>query len=978
MKISLKKKEAPVKMPWDSLSMESAWKTAKVASRPASYGEMMERCIRRDMEVSTVLGNETRVDILLPLGESPDGLKKLMEQIDHTNVRYQMMFLDDKIQSREVLEMAEDYCLSHETSRIIHNERKIGLVSSLNRGLVISRSDYVVLLGAEVTLPNMWLERLVMPMIKDPTVSSVTPFTNHGLIAGFPVPSRRNRLFDDEPVEKVDEIFKEVRSLYTTIPYGVGFCMAMNREVIHKIGILDQQNYKALDGADIDWALRAARAGYRNVMAENLYVKNDRFSAEMLEGERMLSRKQEKILMRQAPEYKKIIDTYGEEDPLSEIRAYAFSKMVARRSERRRIIFHMEGEVSADNYMRRYIDEKLGENESVLTVQYCREMDCYFGTLEYDHYRVCFRFEDLSEVMELGEHMESRRIILGRLVGFPDIREMLHTVRRYADDQGSRLVLMLLDYFPLCPMGTMLNHKNQICHLAEDGSENCRLKGSVSDNCGFTNVSEWRSMWREFLIDAQEVLYYSDSLLNALEKSFGVMEKSHKMVKPDSQLHPVKRIRKRDEELNIWIPGPLTRETGLDYVKALVKQAEREKIKIHFYVRGTMSVRSLGRLVTNVSREEDSLVPAFLLRYDIDACLIPDAGPDAIGMRAKRVMELEIPAMTRNVGETAHMMSRYQKGKILSENPATAIQEIVEFTEGWVPERSQHKEKILFITEEDVTNGAVIGMEEWLWIHGIKTIRSGVDSMILHSRSECQTAIVGGCQFTRRLKVVLEDRLRTGTKIWYLQSRSQMIDEESIRAIEPYCTGFLVEEKRTADQIRMFTENKPIHVIHRRKALAEKMLSDVIMKAQRGRDRLHLYAGSGIKGRPSDAFVVGWLHDGGRTSRFSPEECMKVVRAVESVMHEHPSMRLLVSEKIMLDREQLQLRERMLPIRDENKKDRWLLLSQCDVVIKPLFGENEPSSSSEEMAAVAGIPVVKASPEEIPEKLMMLIGSGVK
>ncbi len=962
-------------MPWDSLAMESAWKTARVAYRPASYAEMMERCIRRDMEVSTVLGSETRVDILLPLGESLEGLTSLMEQIGSTNVRYQMMFLDDKIKNEEVLGYVEDYCQEHESSRVIHNERKIGVVSSLNRGLVISRADYVVLLGAEVTLPDMWLERLVMPMIKDPTVSSVTPFTNHGLIAGFPVPSRRNRLFDDEPVEKVDEIFGQVRSLYTTIPYGVGFCMAMNREVIHKIGILDQQNYKALDGADIDWALRAARAGYRNVMAENLYVKNDRFSAEMLEGERMLSRKQEKILMKQAPEYKKVIEAYEAEDPLSEIRAYAFSKLVGRRSERRRIIFHMEGEVSADNYMRRYIDDKLSENESVLTVQYNREMDCYFGTLEYDHYRVSFQFDDLSEVMELGEHMESRRIILGRLTGFPQIGEMLKTVRRYADDQGSRLVLMLLDYFTLCPQGKLLNAKNQICQLTEESQEVCRLKGTVSENSGFTTLAEWRKMWRDFLRDVQEVLYYSDSLLSSLERSFGVIEKSHKMVKPDSQLRPVNRVRKRDEDLNIWIPGPLNRETGLDYVKAIVKQAEREKAKIHFYVRGTMPVKSLGRLVTNVSREEDSLVPAFLLRYDIDACLIPDAGPDAIGMRAKRVTELEIPAMTRNVGETAHVMSRYKKGKILSENPAQALEEIIEFAESWVPKRSSRKEKILFITTEEISNGAVIGMEEWLWIHGIRTIRSTVDSMILHARSECHTAIVDGCHFSRRLKMVLEDRLRNGTKIWYLQSRSQIIDEESIRAIEPYCEGFLVEEKRTADQIRMFTENKPIHVIHRRKALSEKMLSDVVMKAQRGRDRLHLYAGSGSKGRPQDAFVIGWMHDGGKTSKFTQEDCMKVVRAVEKVMHDHVNMRFLVSEKIMLDRDQLQLRERMLPIRDESKKDRWLLLSQCDVVIKPLFGDNEPSSGSEEMAAVAGIPVIKASPEEIPGKLMEIMGT---
>lgn len=954
-------KKSGIRMPWESLSIESSWQVRQVASRPASYRIMMEKCIRREMEVTTALGRETVVDVLLPVEESLEELQQQMEQISRTNICYQMIFLEDRIDNQEVKAYLDQYVKDNPSSRVVHNERKIGIVSSLNRGLVLSRADFVVLLGAKVTLPPYWLERLVMPMTKDATVASVTPFTNHGLIAGFPVPNRRNRVFDDETVETTDQAFQKVRSLYTTVPYGVGFCMAMSREVIHKIGVLNQQNFQELDGADIDWALRAAQAGFRNVMAENLYVKNDRFSTDMLEGERMLSRKQEKIVKRRSPDYQKMIEQFEAEDPLAEIRAYAFSQIVVERSERRRIIFHQEGDPSADRYMRLYIDEKLRENEAVLSVQYSPETDLYLASLEYDSYRMNFSFTSLKEVLEMAQKLEARRIILGRLFGIPETGELLRAVRQYADNEGSRLVIMLLDYFSICPRSNMLDAKGRACTLAEGECEACLGKNAGGQN----RILAWRQMWKDFLRDAQEILYYSDTLIRTMEPYFGVLEKVHKMEKPSAKLAPVERIRKRSSHINVLIPGPLTKSTGLDYVTELVRQAEKERIDMRFFVRGECQKRSLGKNVRITPSNGAFNVPAFMLKHDIDVCLIPDAVPDAIGRRTALFMEMNVPIAGRNMGETGYLLERYEKGLVLSDTVQKAMYQLKEHAEKWAPKKADHFERTVFVSEDSGCSGAVEGMEEMLWKHGVGTYRETVDSILLKPRSLAKYVVLDGIRYSRKVRMMLEERTRAGAMIWYLVLRSESPVKKNLEAFLPYLQGFLTETRKDQKYLKDMFPGVRVQRLNRQKPMHLQFLSKAIMDDQKGRDRWHLYAGSEGKKRPKDACVVGWMHSGGKGEGFTQYDCMEVISSIESVMEKEPAMRLLVSDRIMLDRARLQLRERMLPVDDVTEVDRLMLLSQCDVIIKPVVREEEPLSQSEELAEMADIPIIKASPGKI-------------
>ncbi|MSR94947.1 hypothetical protein FYJ34_12510 [Clostridiaceae bacterium 68-1-5] len=56
----------------------------------------------------------------------------------------------------------------------------------------------MALVNTDVELPNLWLERLMLPILQDEKVASATPYTTCGTICSFPEFGQDNRCFRPE------------------------------------------------------------------------------------------------------------------------------------------------------------------------------------------------------------------------------------------------------------------------------------------------------------------------------------------------------------------------------------------------------------------------------------------------------------------------------------------------------------------------------------------------------------------------------------------------------------------------------------------------------------------------------------------------------------------------------------------------------------------------------------------------------------
>jgi GT2 family glycosyltransferase len=132
----------------------------------------------------------------------------------------------------------------------------------------------VVLLNSDTEVAPGWLDRLKAHAAGD-GVGTVTPFTNNGTICSYPRAHVLNSLPWGETTASLDAAFASSnRGMSTEIPTAVGFCMYIPRRCLDHVGCFDEARYGTGYGEEVDFCMRAARAGFRHLAAADVFVRH--------------------------------------------------------------------------------------------------------------------------------------------------------------------------------------------------------------------------------------------------------------------------------------------------------------------------------------------------------------------------------------------------------------------------------------------------------------------------------------------------------------------------------------------------------------------------------------------------------------------------------------------------------------------------------------------------------------------------------
>jgi GT2 family glycosyltransferase len=154
--------------------------------------------------------------------------------------------------------------------RFLRNPANLGFVGTANRGMRLCRGD-VVLLNSDTEVTRGWLQGLGRCLAADAAIATATPWSNNGEIVSIP------RFCADNPAPADAEAVAAVISdcspaHYPELPTAVGFCMAVARRAIERIGLFDEALFGKGYGEENDYSLRAHDAGLRNVLCDDVYV----------------------------------------------------------------------------------------------------------------------------------------------------------------------------------------------------------------------------------------------------------------------------------------------------------------------------------------------------------------------------------------------------------------------------------------------------------------------------------------------------------------------------------------------------------------------------------------------------------------------------------------------------------------------------------------------------------------------------------
>ncbi|HZT52701.1 MAG TPA: glycosyltransferase, partial [Stellaceae bacterium] len=156
---------------------------------------------------------------------------------------------------------------------LLRNDSNLGFAATVNRGLAESAGRDAILLNADTVVFGDWIDRLQRAAYRDPAIGTVTPLTNRGAVASYPGGAESDCTRADAAA--IDRIAARVNpGASVALPVGVGFCLYLRRDCLDETGDFDAALFGRGYGEENDFCLRAARHGWRHVLAGDVFVQH--------------------------------------------------------------------------------------------------------------------------------------------------------------------------------------------------------------------------------------------------------------------------------------------------------------------------------------------------------------------------------------------------------------------------------------------------------------------------------------------------------------------------------------------------------------------------------------------------------------------------------------------------------------------------------------------------------------------------------
>jgi GT2 family glycosyltransferase len=154
--------------------------------------------------------------------------------------------------------------------QFLANRENQGFVGTANRGMRQTQND-VVLLNSDTEVTPGWLQGMQRCLSSDPKIATASPWTNNGEITSIPLFCQVNPVPPDASAV-ADIVARTGSAVYPELPTAVGFCMAIARLAIDRVGFFDEVLFGRGYGEENDFSMRAAQAGMRNVLCDDVYI----------------------------------------------------------------------------------------------------------------------------------------------------------------------------------------------------------------------------------------------------------------------------------------------------------------------------------------------------------------------------------------------------------------------------------------------------------------------------------------------------------------------------------------------------------------------------------------------------------------------------------------------------------------------------------------------------------------------------------
>jgi glycosyltransferase involved in cell wall biosynthesis/GT2 family glycosyltransferase len=590
------------------------------------------------------------VDIIVPVHRNLDATRRCIGSVLASTCRtpYELIVVNDGSPEPELARYLRD--LKERGHATLIEQSRQGYAAAVNRGFALHRDRDAVVLQSDAEVASDWLDRLAS-RAGARGIGVIGTFTDNAGVATYPLPRGENPLPEGLTVATLDALFARANpGASATLPAVDGPCLYFCRDCLDRVGAFDGTPLGSDYGVEVDFCLRAVSAGFRNLLAGDIFIGHAGHGTFGVREASELSGRTELALAKLYPAY-----ANQKAEALARDPGRPFARRVdllrLAGAPRRPLLFishpwgggirrHMNDLASlvADRCEVLYLEPAAGDTVKLYWPRAGEGFAVYFTLPD--------ELPDLAALL--------RTIGVERL-HFHHVHLLPRAVLEIPSAIGVPYDCTLHDYFAICPQYHLVTEDGQYC--GEPDATGCAACLTRRPGQWGLDITAWRGAFGQLLRGADRVIAPSQDVERRVKQYFGDLS-IHVWPHPEVAPEPPPQIAR------VAVLGNLSPEKGLNVVAACARDARDRGLPLVFRLLGSTTepvAQSPELPLTIHGQYVDADLPRLIGAEKPDVILFPAQVPETFAYTLSVALASGLPIIASALGAFPERLSGHPR-----------------------------------------------------------------------------------------------------------------------------------------------------------------------------------------------------------------------------------------------------------------------------------------------------------------------------